>query len=589
MATTGALPTLPGAIGADTEAQKEYTDAISKVLSSLESRNQVNLFNVAGAFLDPGRTGNVGEALGRAATTVGRDVDAQRAAEPSIAMMRAQLAGQKYEISNQSKALNLLANTLGMSSSDTMQAVSTGDIPPSAMSKITPELYTTINMLYPKLGETLKNASGMDIERQKLGLDVAGKTTDAAKLVIENGPGAIPYLSKQLTRSMPGQQAPTTTSLGFKPPIDGQISSGFGERKDPIDPTKIAMHNGVDFSGTSGASVSAVLPGVVKSTGAKGQYGNMVEVEHKDGSISYYAHLDGINVKPGDKIDQGTPIGTLGSTGKSTGAHVEFGIRKDGKPIDPTPLFGQKPSATDAVQVASTGNEGLPLAKATEVGKTRVLEADKPYQAKVDAITNYTPQIIGASNRNLDELDQLAGQYPRAFGLMKKQGLLTAIQSAANQGLTASAGQYSASLSLPVKTFLEKYRLSEQEQDAITRASQIIGEEFLSNVKTNKGLLGVNPTDNDARLLQAPMASLDDSARAIQAWSRRQTLVNMERGELFSALDQHRRRMGTTAPPSAFFTSKDYTGVLDSFAPKYKALEQSIGPLAKPQQQDYHG
>lgn len=585
MATTGALPSLPGAIGADTEAQKEYTDAISKVLASLEDRNQINLFNVAGAFLDPGRTGNIGEALGRASMSIGRDVEAQRAAEPSIAMMRAQLAGQKYEINNQSKALNLLANTLGMSSSDTMQAVSNGEIPASAIGKITPELYTTISLLYPKLGETLKNAAGMDIERQKLGLDIAGKTTDAAKIVLENGPGAIPYLSSQLTRNMPGQTAPTAApSLGFKPPIDGTISSGFGTRKDPVDPTKTAMHNGIDFSGKAGAPVSAVLPGVVKSAGAKGEYGNMVEVEHKDGSISYYAHLDGVNVKPGDKIDQGTPIGTIGSTGKSTGAHVEFGLRKDGKPIDPTPLFGQKPAAPEAVQVASTGNEGLPLSKQTEVAKTRVLEADKPFQAKVDQITNYTPQVISASNRNLDELDQLAGQYPRAFGLMKKQGLLSAIQAAANQGLTASAGQYSASLSLPVKTFLEKYRLSTEEQDAITRASQIIGEEFLSNVKTNKGLLGVNPTDNDARLLQAPMASLDDSAKAVQAWARRQTLVNMERGELFNALDQHRRRVGTTAPPSTFFTSKDYTGVLESFAPKYKQLEQSIGPLAKPKE-----
>lgn len=584
MATTGALPALPGAIGADVEAQKEYTDAISKVLASLEDRNQINMFNVAGAFLDPGRTGNVGEALGRASTSIGRDIEAQRAAEPSIAMMRAQLAGQKYEINNQSKALNLLANTLGMSNSDTIQAVSSGDIPPSSMSKITPELYTTISLLYPKLGETLKNASSMDIERTKLGIDVGKGTTDAAKIVLENGPGAIPYLSRMFTKNMPGQQAtPTTPSLGFKPPVDGTISSGFGERKDPVDPTKTAMHNGVDFSGTPGAPVSAVLPGVVKSAGNRGQFGNMVEVEHKDGSVSYYAHLDGINVKPGDKIDQGTNIGTLGSTGKSTGAHVEFGIRKDGKPIDPTPLFGQKPS-TDAVQVASTGNEGLPLAKQTDVAKTRVLEADKPFQAKVDQITNYTPQVISASNRNLDELDQLAGQYPRAFGLMKKQGLLTAIQSAANQGLTASAGQYSASLSLPVKTFLEKYRLSTEEQDAITRASQIIGEEFLSNVKTNKGLLGVNPTDNDARLLQAPMASLDDSAKAVQAWARRQTLVNMERGDLFKALDQHRRRVGTTAPPSSFFSSNDYTGVLESYAPKYKTLEQSIGPLAKPKE-----
>jgi murein DD-endopeptidase MepM/ murein hydrolase activator NlpD len=585
MATTGALPTLPNAIGADTDAQREYTDAISKVLKSLEDRNQVNFFNVAGQFLDPGRTGNFGEALGRASTSVGRDVEAMQAAQPNIAMMRAQLAGQNYEIKNQSKALGLLADTFGMTPQATTQAISSGQLPNSMVNKLTPEIYTTVSLLYPKLGETLKNAFGMDVERQKLITDTNKGVTDAAKIVIENGPGAIPYLSKQFTKDMPGQQQTTTgPTLNFNPPVEGQITSGFGMRKDPINPDKTAMHNGIDFSGKPGAPVSAVLPGVVKSAGAKGQYGNMVEVAHKDGTISYYAHLDGVNVKPGDKVDQGTPIGTLGSTGKSTGTHVEFGVRRsDGTPIDVTPMFGQRP-AGDVAQVASTGNEGLPLGKQTDVAKTRVLESDKPFQAKVDMITNYTPQVIGASNRNLDELDQLAGQYPRAFGLMKKQGLLSAIQAAANQGLTASAGQYSASLSLPVKTFLEKYRLSETEQDAVTRASQIIGEEFLNNVKTNKGLLGVNPTDNDARLLQAPMASLDDSARAVQAWSRRQTLVNMERGELYNALEQHRKRAGATAPPSSFFSSKDYTNVLDSYAPKYKALESQIGPLAKPQQ-----
>jgi murein DD-endopeptidase MepM/ murein hydrolase activator NlpD len=585
MALTGALPTLPNAIGADTDAQKQYTDAISKVLSSLENRNQINWFNVAGQFLDPGRTGNVGEALGRASMSIGRDVDAQRAAEPSIGMMRAQLEGQKYEIGNQSKALGLLADTFGMTPQATTQAIGSGQLPPSMVSKLTPEIYTTVSLLYPKLGETLKNAFGMDVDRQKLITDTNKGVTDAAKIVIENGPGAIPYLSRQFTKDMPGQQAPAAgPSLNFKPPVDGPMTSPFGMRKDPIDPSKTAMHKGIDFGGTPGAPVSAVLPGTVKSAGAKGQYGNMVEVEHKDGTISYYAHLDGVNVKPGDKVDQGTPIGTLGSTGKSTGTHVEFGVRRpDGSPIDVTPLFGQKP-AGDAIQVASTGNEGLPLGKQADVAKTRVLESDKPYQAKVDMITNYTPQVVSSSNRNLDELDQLAAKFPRAFGLLKRQGTLAAIQAAAQKGIQANAGQYSASISAPVTEFLTKYRLSETEQDAITRASQIIGEEFLNNVKTNKGLLGVNPTDNDARLLQAPMASLDDSARAIQAWSRRQTLVNMERGELYSALEQHRRRVGATAPPSSFFSSKDYTNVLDSYAPRYKALESQIGPLAKPQQ-----
>jgi hypothetical protein len=98
------------------------------------------------------------------------------------------------------------------------------------MSKLTPELYTTVSMLYPKLGETLKNAFGMDVERQKLINDLTDKgSTDAAKLVIENGPGVIPLLPKRSywksTRATSSSSWPA--SLNFKPPVDGPMTSGI--------------------------------------------------------------------------------------------------------------------------------------------------------------------------------------------------------------------------------------------------------------------------------------------------------------------------------------------------------------------------
>ncbi|NBQ48703.1 MAG: hypothetical protein EBU33_09660, partial [Sphingobacteriia bacterium] len=101
-----ALPATPTMLGGDDQAKQEYFAALQKTLSALETRaNQgPNWFEIAGSLLDPGRTGNVGEALGRTATVMGKQQEKQQEAQMPIAQMRAQIAGQKYEVENQSKA-----------------------------------------------------------------------------------------------------------------------------------------------------------------------------------------------------------------------------------------------------------------------------------------------------------------------------------------------------------------------------------------------------------------------------------------------------------------------------------------------------
>ena len=110
-----ALPTL--SLGADDAGKQEYLTALQQVVDLLQTRNQPNLFSVAGALLDPGRTGNVGEAIGRASTELGRQQEVQQQQAPNIAMMRAQIAAQKYEMGNQSKALDRKSTRLNSSHS----------------------------------------------------------------------------------------------------------------------------------------------------------------------------------------------------------------------------------------------------------------------------------------------------------------------------------------------------------------------------------------------------------------------------------------------------------------------------------------
>jgi hypothetical protein len=138
--------------------------------------------------------------------------------------------------------------------------------------------------------------------------------------------------------------------------------------------------------------------------------------------------------------------------------------------------------------------------------------------------------------------------------MMQNEGLISGLMTAAQEGIQAQAGQYNVRVGLPVKEFLQRVKLSPEDQQSVRDVSRILGTEFLSNVKANKGLLGVNPTDNDARLLQAPMASIEDSSKAVQLWARQQLLLNRQREKLYGAYDAYASNAGPAASPRQFFS-----------------------------------
>ena len=123
MPVTGALPV---GIGADPAAQKEFFDALDQQVKALEGRQNPNWFSIAGALMAPGRSGSFGEAIGNAATTYGKQQEEQEARAPAVAQMRAQIAGQKFQVGQEVKAQGLLINALGgQSIEDTAQQLST--------------------------------------------------------------------------------------------------------------------------------------------------------------------------------------------------------------------------------------------------------------------------------------------------------------------------------------------------------------------------------------------------------------------------------------------------------------------------------
>ena len=112
------------------------------------------------------------------------------------------------------------------------------------------------------------------------------------------------------------------------------ISSRFGNRKDPI-LGRSAFHAGLDFRTPTGTPIRAAAEGKVVKAGRQGGYGKLVEIKHANGLSTRYAHLSKIYVKTGQKVPAGFKVGAAGSTGRSTGPHLHYEVRADGKPLNP--------------------------------------------------------------------------------------------------------------------------------------------------------------------------------------------------------------------------------------------------------------
>jgi len=117
-------------------------------------------------------------------------------------------------------------------------------------------------------------------------------------------------------------------------------TSGFGMREHPILQTMRA-HMGVDYAAPVGTPVIAVADGVVAESSFQGGYGNMVVIQHNANQSTAYAHLSRMNVRKGQAIKQGDVVGAVGSTGLSTGPHLHFEFRINGRHVDPLTLAQQ--------------------------------------------------------------------------------------------------------------------------------------------------------------------------------------------------------------------------------------------------------
>lgn len=162
------------------------------------------------------------------------------------------------------------------------------------------------------------------VERERAQYEAMLAELEATSREIES------YLARYHGRS----SGPTHWTGRWVRPVPGRITSGFGMRVHPIYKVR-RMHTGVDMAASHGTPVRAAEQGTVIHAGWWRGYGKVVIIDHGGGVSTLYAHLSAILVGSGQSVAAGQVVGRVGSTGLSTGPHLHFEVRKNGRPVNP--------------------------------------------------------------------------------------------------------------------------------------------------------------------------------------------------------------------------------------------------------------
>lgn len=211
------------------------------------------------------------------------------------------------------------------------------------------------------LGERVGGLAGLKPEEVKINPGRGGALVEGRPLTMEEVQATLDDLER-----LTGQRTDLLTVMESRlvdqrlkkmmvptqNPVNAPVGSRFGWRIDPFTGRQ-ALHTGLDFLATYGSPIMAAAGGVVVTAEMHPEYGNMVEVDHGNGLVTRYGHASRLLVKKGDLVKRGQQLALVGTTGRSTGAHLHFEVLVQGAQQDPARFLagnGQVPQAAAAPQ-----------------------------------------------------------------------------------------------------------------------------------------------------------------------------------------------------------------------------------------------
>jgi hypothetical protein len=523
----GALPTaIPPGIAGDPTAQQEYMAALTKVIESLEKRNEINYFNVAGQFFDPGRTGSFGESVGRASASIGKDIEAQKANAPTLAMMRAQLAGQKYTLENDAKALNIIADNLGIDPKSTQQTLSSGNLSQTQISRI-PQLYPMIATLSPTRAAMLKDVFDMQVK----GTDVGIKQKE---FEIKEGEFKSRFDPDYVLPSS-NQKAPTAPAA-----VPSSVQSSTTPASDPYTFSKLSLNERERLVNT--AQEMGLISNVMARSDVADLFDSMPFEKRKAAFIKAGYPAD-------DTVKAEAP-----RTGDVQVASARVSERRPGETLV---AYQERKKAEAQADI--------------DIYKKSIESREATPQKKFDLIAGYDAETVGTTNSKLDSLYKMVNtdMGKKVMSLMNQKGVLTAIAQGAESGITTPIG----SISAPAQEMLNKLKLEPREQDYARLIAQTISDLNMGVMKQGKDIFGPQISVYDAQKMAEPGFKSTDSSQVISTLVNKFKIMNHFQGEMNKAQQDYFDR-NPTAKTSQFFRSKEFYEVADQYTKTLRKLNE---------------
>ncbi|AGH48967.1 MULTISPECIES: M23 family metallopeptidase [Sphingomonadales] len=282
------------------------------------------------------------------------------AMERKVARMQAEYAAMKRDAMAQAARIEqrqafLSALVEGTADAKTLASMVPGDLPDAPLSPLTAP-YAKVAMQQETLADKAqalaegryRNATaalrklGVDARRfqRNAQLGMGGPYEPVTKASVAES--ADPQFRQLFLswKKMDQLEREVISVPSARPLADKNISftSGFGVRSDPFRGSA-AMHAGIDLAGPIGTPVYATADGMVSRAQWASGYGNLVELNHGKGIQTRYGHLSKILVQPGQAVKRGDLIAKMGSTGRSTGSHLHYEVRLDGRAVNPIPFL----------------------------------------------------------------------------------------------------------------------------------------------------------------------------------------------------------------------------------------------------------
>jgi murein DD-endopeptidase MepM/ murein hydrolase activator NlpD len=182
----------------------------------------------------------------------------------------------------------------------------------------------------------------LEVDGKEVGFEVGEKTYAEQRLTVPNrrhvhpDPEDLRRIEKDsaLSRSAYRTFTPQAAEFGFLIPVEGRMSSPFGLRRF-FNGEERNPHSGLDIAAPTGTPIRAPAPGVVVAAADMFFNGNAVFIDHGQGLVTMFCHLDSINVQEGQRVERGETIGTVGATGRATGPHLHWSVSLNDARVDP--------------------------------------------------------------------------------------------------------------------------------------------------------------------------------------------------------------------------------------------------------------